>query len=819
MIKKWTLIPALLLILTAGAQDKEPVNTLFPGELAVVKEHTVHYTIRLKDGVPEARSKEHQEILYLSENAGSHMSKFSYYHSSFHPVEKYEAYTETPGGKKIQVKEFKTSQSVSASVFYDDVKQTNFDFPNITPGSSGHLELEKTHTNPQLLSPHYFSRGIPTLSGELKITFPKDMTVKYMIRGNDKDKVQFTSDTRKGETTYTFAVKNLAKDMNYPDAPDNAWYSLHVIFWIENYQSGGQTVSYMANLDNLYQMAWGFVKDINKSISPELKAITDSITNGLSTNEQKARGIYKWVQKNIKYVAFEEGMEGFIPREANLVCSRRFGDCKDMSSILTVMLNYAGVPAYYTWIGTRSLPYDYTEVHLTIVDNHMITAVRLDTGYIFLDGTDAHCVFGAPSGHIQGKQALIGINDKEYKIVRVPELARESSRLTDTTILDLTDKGILGTVKVNMTGYFAMDMHGVMSYTNEKDREKYMKGYFNRGSNKFKVEEEKYSAYQAGLKRVEYKLAYNVSRKTNDRLFTWDELAKRVYSNYTTVTDKETKKVNDLISDMKVKNLATDAEKIAAVEHYLKTKFATREDIGGEDAMNLEKVIKSKLASYVGIVRLYSAIFRELGITHEFVLAGDRNKFTIEKNFENWNNADNSLIYFPGLKKFIAPTLSEYRYPWIDPVWGGINAFYCKSTKIGEFNTAFGEVRMVPLEDYSKSMINIDAEVTLNKTMDTVLVSISQIYAGYPAATYRAIFNYNSEENIKLVTKEMITFGTNSENVVSSKVENKDFESYNQNKPFILTAVVKASELMERAGNKLIIKIGDIIGPQVEMYQ
>jgi hypothetical protein len=55
--------------------------------------------------------------------------------------------------------------------------------------------------------------------------------------------------------------------------------------------------------------------------------------------------------------------------------------------------------------------------------------------------------------------------------------------------------------------------------------------------------------------------------------------------------------------------------------------------------------------------------------------------------------------------------------------------------------------------------------------------------------------------------------------VVSSKVENQDFESYNENKPFILSAVVKASELMERAGNKLIIKIGDIIGPQVEMYQ
>ena len=65
----------------------------------------------------------------------------------------------------------------------------------------------------------------------------------------------------------------------------------------------------------------------------------------------------------------------------------------------------------------------------------------------------------------------------------------------------------------------------------------------------------------------------------------------------------------------------------------------------------------------------------------------------------------------------------------------------------------------------------------------------------------------------------MIKFGTNSENLVSSKMENEDFESYHDNKPFILSATVKASELVEKAGNKTIIKIGDIIGPQVEMYQ
>ena len=61
-----------------------------------------------------------------------------------------------------------------------------------------------------------------------------------------------------------------------------------------------------------------------------------------------------------KYVAFEDGMGGFVPREAGLVCSRRFGDCKDMASILTAMNRAAGIPAYFTWLGTRDLPYTFS---------------------------------------------------------------------------------------------------------------------------------------------------------------------------------------------------------------------------------------------------------------------------------------------------------------------------------------------------------------------------------------------------------------------------------------------------------------------------
>lgn len=332
-------------------------------------------------------------------------------------------------------------------------------------------------------------------------------------------------------------------------------------------------------------------------------------------------------------------------------------------------------------------------------------------------------------------------------------------------------------------------------------------------------EEEKYSNYTANLQRVEYKLSYNLSQKKPERLFTWNELAKRVFEIYSTYSDKELKKVDDLIEKNGWDKISFEKDKIIAVENYLKKSIASREDVDGEDASNLEKILKNKIASHQGIIRLYGAIFQRLGVSLQYVLAGDRSSFTVDKAFENWNNTENPLLFFPNTKKFLAPTRLDMRYPWIYPDWAATNGLFCKGTTIGGYTTAIGEVRMIPIEDYTQTLNNIEATVKPDPAQETLFIDIRQIYSGYTAGVYRASFNFSSAEEQRQIIKQMVKFGTNSENIISSKLENQDFESYSDNKPFVLAASVKAGELMERAGNKLLIKIGEVIGPQVEMYQ
>jgi hypothetical protein len=118
----------------------------------------------------------------------------------------------------------------------------------------------------------------------------------------------------------------------------------------------------------------------------------------------------------------------------------------------------------------------------------MICAINLNGQFIFLDGTDPTCVFGVPPAAIQDKEAMVGISEKEYKILKIPVLEKSSNAVIDTTWLELTQNGIKGKIKKKLKGYYAMNMYGELMYWNAKNIDEDMKDEFSRGSNKFKLD-------------------------------------------------------------------------------------------------------------------------------------------------------------------------------------------------------------------------------------------------------------------------------------------------------------------------------------------
>lgn len=333
------------------------------------------------------------------------------------------------------------------------------------------------------------------------------------------------------------------------------------------------------------------------------------------------------------------------------------------------------------------------------------------------------------------------------------------------------------------------------------------------------ADEEKYATYHSNLQRIEYKLSYNTSNPDAGRLYTWDQLANRIYAIYISTTEKEKKQITELVNANGWDKLNNEVAKITTVENFIKTKFAYNENLSSDEANNLDQVLKNKVGGNVGLLHLYAAVYESLGVNFQFVFTGDRDKYIIDKEFENWNNCENTLFYFPTENKFLTPTRPDFRYPWIIPSWGATTGLFCKQTTANAITTLVGEIRNIELEPFNDSRQDLESKIEFTANLDSLIIDAKEIYKGYPAVIYRDNLNFTNEEQKANFIKELAKSYSGSENIAFSEVINPEFDKATNNEPLIIHIKTKSGELIEQAGNKILFKIGLVIGPQVEMYQ
>jgi transglutaminase-like putative cysteine protease len=224
-----------------------------------------------------------------------------------------------------------------------------------------------------------------------------------------------------GNKIYTWRTSNQKSYIKDDNAPDADYYLPHVIVQVSKYNYDGKITYVNSSLDDLYNIVYKRIINLNLSESVEIKALTDSLIKGITSNKEKVRKIYDWVQKNIKYVAFEDGDNGFVPREARLVLLRKYGDCKDKTSLLVSMMKSQGLKASYTWIGTRDIPYRFSDFATGLNINHMIAVWWDDNNNpVVLDGTTLHHRLEDIPSFIQGKECLIDKGPDSYRIYTIP---------------------------------------------------------------------------------------------------------------------------------------------------------------------------------------------------------------------------------------------------------------------------------------------------------------------------------------------------------------------------------------------------------------
>ncbi len=407
---------------------------------------------------------------------------------SFTSVEDINAYTFLPSSNKtIKVDYIETKREFDNGIFYSDQESKDFTFPAVTKGAVTNLNYKEVIKDPRFLGIFRFGTYVPTKSAQLSIEFPENVNIGYIEFNTGNIPIEFNKEASKNSKIYTWTVKNIEGFQGEDKSESALYYLPHIIIYIKSYEQKGKTHNVLNDVNDLYKWYVSLIKQIDVKSLDKVYKITDEITKNIPNKRDKAEAIFNWVQDNITYVAFEDGLGGFIPRGAASVCDKRYGDCKDMANLLYEMLNHVDIESYRTWIGTRNRPYSYFEVPTPMVDNHMINTAIIENDTIFLDATDSYVPFGMPSAFTQTKEALLGINADTFKVIKVPIQTLNKSKSLVISDISLENGIVKVSEKRTFTGYEKVDF--ITDYTYKKDdktEEEFLNTTLALGNNKTK---------------------------------------------------------------------------------------------------------------------------------------------------------------------------------------------------------------------------------------------------------------------------------------------------------------------------------------------
>lgn len=474
-----------------AAQQLTQAQQQYPGEKAVYLDYRQDLTVEIVGDSVQVLARHHYDMLHLEPQSAMYADD-RVFSSHFNRLQKVEARTLVPNGrdyKTVKVTDFKSKFETQPGIFYDDTRVTTFSFPQVAPGVRTVTDYTVRHPDSRFLQPFFFGSYVPVRHAELTITAPKGVKIDAKPFHTEQAKVQFSKEEKGNTVVYRWVAENLPTPPRDDNAPEGGYYRPHLMYYIEEATVAGQPRKLLSGVPELFSLYSGFVRQMDKQDAPAMKKTVDSLMVGAKTEEDRVRRVFYWVQDNVRYIAFENGLRGFVPHAAGLVYGRRYGDCKDMANLTHEMLKLAGVKSYLTWIGTRDLPYRYSEVATPGVDNHMIATYEAKPGqYVFLDATGQYTPLGLPSSMIQGKEALLSLDGKNYKVVSVPVIEKEKNHVADVSTVTLDGTRLRGKGRLSMAGYPKIRQAYALDGLDQTTEPKYLKRLLERGNNKFFVD-------------------------------------------------------------------------------------------------------------------------------------------------------------------------------------------------------------------------------------------------------------------------------------------------------------------------------------------
>lgn len=368
----------------------------------------------------------------------------------------------------------------SNGIFHDDVKVKYSYFKIPLFGGVSDVKAELFYTDVKYLTNIYFNSRYTILDKEVQFIIPSYIDVDLIPMNFEGYDIKVSETMSKKGKIIKYQVKKVEGFSDESNLPGRSYLYPHIFIHLKSYTKDGEKTQILESTADQYNWYARLVSHIGND-TKELEVFVDELIADDNTDEEKIESIFYWVQENIRYIAFEDGIAGFKPASCQKVFSNRYGDCKGMANLTKEMMIAAGFDARLAWLGTRRIAYDYSIPSLA-VDNHMICALILGNEIIYLDATEKYSKLGEYAERIQNQHILIQ-NGDSYLLETIPASSHEQNlQKFKLDLLLQEDMTIDGRISVLLSSEVRTEFMNIMSSIPSKDWEKAIKYYLSSGN-------------------------------------------------------------------------------------------------------------------------------------------------------------------------------------------------------------------------------------------------------------------------------------------------------------------------------------------------
>jgi hypothetical protein len=167
---------------------------------------------------------------------------------------------------------------------------------------------------------------------------------------------------------------------------------------------------------------------LDQALPPSAKKEIERL-NLLANEEDRILGAVRWVQDSIRYVGFFQGIHSHRPFPLDMVVNRRFGDCKDKSNLLSMMLREMGIKCRVGLVSTQSRKAIQDWLPTPEAFDHAIVGIDTPRGVQWVDGTASYQRGPLRDLYLPDYSWVLALESKTRSLVTVNPRGHDKSKL------------------------------------------------------------------------------------------------------------------------------------------------------------------------------------------------------------------------------------------------------------------------------------------------------------------------------------------------------------------------------------------------------